>query len=193
MAWKPDYVTSAELKSYLRIEDAADDPMVALWVTTASRAVDDYCGRQFGQTATVEERTYDAVYDRACWRSVAEIDDVQDVTDMVVTDANGNEVAADDYELGPVNAPVKGRPYTRVLLARAGRVTIAARWGWSAVPAPVKNATLLQAARLAARRDAPFGIAGSPAEGSEVRLMASLDPDLRTALGGTYRRSFWAA
>jgi hypothetical protein len=36
----------------------------------------------------------------------------------------------------------------------------------------------MQASRLLSRRDAPFGIAGSPEMGSEMRLLAKLDPDV---------------
>jgi hypothetical protein len=66
------------------------------------------------------------------------------------------------------------------------------KWGWPTVPTPAKVATMLQTARLAARRDSPFGIAGSPSEGSELRLLATLDPDLKTSLTA-FRRDWWAA
>jgi hypothetical protein len=190
VTWAPDYVTASELKAYLRISDTDDDTLVAVWVTTASRAVDDYCGRQFGQVATVEDRTYTGTWDRHLGRYVAELDDVQDVDDLVVVDEDATEVT--DYTLEPVNALLKGRPYERALLAVGGTLTVTGLWGWTAVPTAVKNATLLQAARLAARRDSPYGIAGSPSEGSEIRLLAALDPDLRTSLA-RYRRKWWAA
>lgn len=208
MTWAPDYCTASELKAYLRIADTDDDAMVAVWVTTASRAVDDFCGRQFGQVSTAEARTYRPVYDSHRLRWVTQMDDVQDITALAIVDWNGNAIT--DYELDPPNAVAKGRPYQR-LLARVGpagrgfwgwnyfvpspdaTVTVTAKWGWIAVPTAVKNATLIQAARLAARRDSPFGVAGSPSEGSEVRLLATLDPDLKTSLGSTYRRQWWAA
>jgi hypothetical protein len=190
VAWAPDYVTSSELKSYLRISDTDDDTLVAVWVTTASRAVDSYCGRQFGKVGAVESREYATVYDRHLCCYVAHIDDLQSVASMIVMDEDAEETT--DYTLGPVNALKKGKPYERLYSEVAGPLTVQALWGWTDVPTPVKNATLLQAARLAARRDSPFGIAGSPSEGSEVRLLAQLDPDLRTALKG-FRRTTWAA
>lgn len=52
------------------------------------------------------------------------------------------------------------------------------------VPSTIKLATLMQAGRWAKRRDAPFGIAGSPETGSEMRLLAKLDPDVEVMLGG---------
>lgn len=190
MTWEPDYVTASELKAYLRISDTDDDTLVAVWVTTASRAVDAYCGRQFGQVATAEARTFTPAYDRHLARYTVEIDDLQDITGLQVADAD--EVAVTEYTLEPVNGPARGKPYERIVVAGCGALTITALWGWSSVPVAVKNATLLQAARLAARRDSPFGIAGSPSEGSEMRLLATLDPDLKTSLG-TYRRQWWAA
>ena len=53
-----------------------------------------------------------------------------------------------------------------------------------------QEATLLQASRLAARRDSPFGVAGSPDAGSEMRLLARVDPDVAVALE-PYRRRIW--
>jgi hypothetical protein len=191
VAWEPDYVTSAELKAYLRIADTDDDAMVAIYATTASRAVDSFCHRQFGKVAAVEEREYSTEYDRHLGCYVAFIDDLMDVDDLVVLDENANEIT--EYSLQPVNALKKGKPYERIAVNECGPLTISGLWGWTSVPVPVKNAALLQGARLAARRDSPFGVAGSPTEGSELRLLAQLDPDLRTSLGSKYRRERWAA
>lgn len=190
MTWAPDYVTSAELKSYLRIDDTADDTFIALWITTASRNIDDFCGRQFGQTAGVESREYTGTWDRNLGSYVYEIDDVQTVASMVVVDADANEVT--DYTFGPVNALKKGKPYERIFTATGGTLLIQATWGWTAVPAAVKIGLLLQAARLAARRDSPFGISGSPQAQGEIRLLAQLDPDFKTSLKPVTRK-WWAA
>lgn len=190
MAWAPDYVTAAGLKSYLRIDDTADDVFLALWATTVSRNVDDFCGRQFGQTAA-ESRTYTPVWDRHLGKYVTVVDDLQDVTGLAIVDENGTAVT--DYTLDPVNALQKGKPYERILTAAcAGDLTVTALWGWSAVPSAVPTGAYLQAARLAARRDSPFGIAGSPSEQGEIRLLAQLDPDFRTSLK-PFVRKWWAA
>ena len=55
---------------------------------------------------------------------------------------------------------------------------------FSPVPASVKLATEMQASRWAKRRDAPFGVAGSPELGSELRLLPKLDPDVEVLLSG---------
>jgi hypothetical protein len=179
------------LKNYLEIQHNADDVFVALWVTTASRNVDDYCGRQFGQVASAEERTYTPVWDRHLGAYVTEIDDVQDITGITVEDSNGDAVT--DYDLEPVNALKKGKPYERILTTTCtGKLTIWVKWGWSAVPSAVSMGLLLQGARLAARRNSPFGISGSPSEQGEIRLLAQLDPDFKTSLN-PLRRDWWAA
>jgi hypothetical protein len=59
---------------------------------------------------------------------------------------------------------------------------VTAVWGWTAVPTSVKQATLLQASRFHKRRHAPFGVAGSPEMGSEIRLLSRVDPDVSVAL-----------
>lgn len=190
MTWAPDYATVAELKGYLRITDTADDVLLATWVTTASRNVDDFCGRQFGQVAAVETREYSGVWDRHLGKFVYELDDVQDVDDLVVVNASATVLT--DYDLEPVNALKKGRPYERLVCSDAGPLTVDALWGWTAVPAAVKTGLFLQAARVAARRDSPFGISGSPQMQGEIRLLAQLDPDFRTSLKPLVR-SWWAA
>ena len=50
MAWQPDYVTTDELKTHLRIDlaDTTDDDAIGIAITAASRAIDRSCGRQFG-------------------------------------------------------------------------------------------------------------------------------------------------
>ena len=69
-------------------------------------------------------------------------------------------------------------------------VRITAKWGWPAVPAAVKLATLIQASRLYSRRVAPFGLAGNPEVG-QARLLDRLDVDLVTSVR-PYQRQ-WGA
>lgn len=193
MTWAPDYCTSAELKNYLSLTDVerpADDLFIGLWITTASRNVDDFCGRQFGQVATEETRTYTAVWDRHEGVAIAEIDDLMNTDNLTVIDADAAVVS--DYTLLPANSPQKGKPYERISVPSSGTYTLDGLWGWDAVPSSAKVGLLLQAARLDARRDSPFGVAGSPTDGSEIRLLAQLDPDFRTSLK-PFRRDWWAA
>lgn len=200
MAWKPDYVTLAAAKAYLRVPDAVDDAQIQVWVTAASRAIDRYCRRQFGQLAAPAARVYRraAAYNPVLGLWCLEIDDVQDVTGALV---NGVAYASSGAVLLPDNAPADGRPWTRIGWAAQPACTapgapvlntLTMRWGWSAQPAQVDAAAELQISRWNFRRDAPAGIAGSPESGSEVRLLDRLDPDVKTSLLGLRRRP-WVA
>jgi hypothetical protein len=193
VAWAPDYVTSTELADYLRIDDLDDDVALALAATTASRAVDDHCTRQFGALEDAEARTYYARPDYKGGYWIVDTDDYQTATGLVVS-VDGTVVTT--FLKEPVNAPQKGRPWTRVAFTvdseaqpttHPHEVVVTALWGWTAVPEAVQQATLLQASRLFWRRNAPAGVAGSPEMGSEIRLLAKLDPDVAVSLRG-YRR-----
>jgi hypothetical protein len=196
MTWAPDYTDTASLRTYIRGgQDQDQDQFLATWITATSRNVDDFCGRQFGNTVTAQTRTYDGVRDSHvnCW--IYEIDDVQNITGMTVaTGATGATIqASTGFTLWPRNAVANGMPYTQLRTsAFSGTITATAVWGWNAVPAAAPTGLLLQAARLAKRRDSPFGVAGSPTDGSELRLLAQLDPDFRTTLK-PYMRTWWAA
>jgi len=179
MAWAPDYATTAELKAFCRVTDSIDDVQFALAVTAASRIVDSFCGRQFGKVSMSTSWTFPVEYDRHQGGWVAVIEDLSSATGLVVTVA-GTAVASTDYTLGPARSPDKSRPYSTVLLTDyAETVTMASdAWGWASVPTPIKQATLLQGSRLMVRRDSPFGVAGSPDTGGELRLLARVDPDV---------------
>ena len=188
--WAPDYITLPDLKDVVDVDDTADDVYLSLLPSAVSRAVDRACLRQFGQVSTVEERTYRVRYSRSrgLWRAI--IDDVQDLTGLVVPD--------DRFTLGPDNADLKGKPWTYVDFVgdpqgdRCGFMSMTALWGWSAVPDAVSLASFLQANRWSSRKDSPFGIAGSPDQGTELRLLARVDPDVAVSLRD-YRRDWWAA
>lgn len=198
MAWAPDYVLASDLKSYLRIGDTDDDAEIALAVTAASRAVDRAAHRQFGKVGAAEARIYTAEWDRRRARWLVSIDDLQGATGLVVTAEAG---AITSYTLEPLNAAQLGKPYELLVvgldsavspIGNEHQVTLnTALWGWAAVPVTVKQATLLQGARFFKRRDAAFGVAGSPEQGSELRLLAKVDPDVAVMLSG-YQR-WWAA
>jgi hypothetical protein len=70
-------------------------------------------------------------------------------------------------------------------------VEVRATFGWTAIPDLVISATLLQAGRFASRRDSPYGIAGSPDTGSELRLLDKVDPDVAVMLAPLTR--WWGA
>lgn len=199
MAWKPDYIELDELKTYLRIplDDTQDDDELAINITAASRAVDDHCNRQFGVAAGPVERTYQAWYNagRALW--MVEIDDLMSTVGVTIEVTDVGTVT--DYTLEPSNAAADGKPWERLVIGLGSsvqpsgywpyrlEVVMSALWGWTTTPPSVTLATRLQASRLGIRRDSPYGVAGSPDSGTEMRLLAKLDPDVAVALRG-FRR-----
>lgn len=204
MPWKPEYATLAEAKAFVRIPDTADDAEVALAVTAASRAIDRATNRQFGLVAAAEARFYTAEFDRRRGRWVVDIDDLMTQVGLLVAyDSNDDQTysgSVDSFALQPVNAAAKSRPWTRIVVRPKSAtlpgliengVRVTAQFGWTTVPTPIKQACLLQASRLLSRRDSPYGIAGSPEMGSEMRLLAKLDPDVAVTVG-PYQR-WWGA
>lgn len=198
------YASLATFRAFLRNQSTpaadADSDIELLALQAAARVIDRECGRTFRIATTATARTFNVgrLSGKGTWfpRYGAEIDDVTDTTGMTVAfDASGNGSYTNTttgFRLAPFNAPSIGMPY-RTLLFNVGvipsiygfdaeGVQVTAKWGWSAVPAAVVNANLIQAARFLKRRDSPYGIAGSPDMGNEMRLLAKLDPDVALLL-----------
>lgn len=202
MTWKPAYASTAELRTYLNMpapggspttEEAYDTTNMPRALEAASRAVDRYCGRQFGLLAAATARLYTAEWNYAASAHEVLIDDLMTETGLAI-ESDGTSVT--DYTLLPLNADGNGRPWTRIRFGETvsttlGQLEVTAKFGWTAVPDTVKEATLLQASRIFKRKSAPFGVAGSPEMGSEVRLLAKVDPDVQVMLS-EYRRR-WGA
>lgn len=194
MAWAPDYVTADEMREYVSIDDLVDDVYIAFAITAASRAIDDHCNRQFGQSDPGETRYFTPTYDPDRERWVILHDDLTELVQVVVTPSDGTPLSGASE---PRHAPATGFPYTRFVFGASSEqaagsgfppsglvasAQIEGTFGWTAVPDAVKQATLIQANRLLKRRDAPFGVAGSPEMGSEMRLLARVDPDVAVTL-----------
>ena len=180
MTWAPDYITVEDLRAYARIPDDADDEQLALAISAASRAVDRFTGRQFGNAEDV--RTFDVVDGYAVVDDLARIDEIK---------LNGRAVTPTPL---PRNASSKGRPFERLVFSNTGyqgEVEVSGLFGWAQVPDAVKQACLLQASRFKTRRDSPLGVAGSVEAGSELRLLAKVDPDVEVSLSEFRRR--WGA
>lgn len=188
MPWAPDYISDEEAADFVRAPGVGLDEL-ATWCTAASTAINKRCNRQFGKVDTLTERTYrrPAVWSSALGLYLVEVDDVQDVTGMTV---GGTAYADSGAVLLPDDAPERGRPYERLgFESRPTSPMVAvALWGWTAVPAGVVGAAKLQVSRWSSRRDSPYGVAGSPTDGSEIRLLSRLDPDVATTLAGLSRR-----
>jgi hypothetical protein len=186
MAIVNGYCSLAEVKSSARITDNVDDSMLELAVESASRLIDSYTQRYFynAGTATRLFAPQDSY--------VTEIDDLTTLTTLQTSDGDnfGTTWAAKDYQLEPLNGVVDGLtgyPATRIravddflfnYLDGEATVRISGVWGWSAVPTAVKQATVIQAARIFKRNDSPLGIAGFGEMGA-IRVGTQLDPDVK--------------
>jgi hypothetical protein len=214
--WKPNYATATELGEYVRVMDTQDDTEMASAVAAASRAVDQYCGRQFGHLDSVGTWYYTPWWDTTGQRWVADIEDLMTTTSLVVEvsvdGATFSTLTPDDFALRPVNAVQNGEPWTELHLLPSGgfapgvgsdaNVAVSGLFGWAAVPEGIKYATLLQASRYLSRRDSPYGIAGSPPRrdsgsgisvaAKELKILNRVDPDVADSLEA-YRRYWWAA
>ena len=206
MAWAPDYCTTAELKSFLRITDTADDAELGFAITAASKAIDRVANRQFGVT-TAEARQYSWCGEYIYGRPALKVDDIMTTTGLIVkVDLTNDGVyeqtltLTTDYVMYPRNNPDKSLPWTHILLtptavayfpAFEAGTEVTAAYGWTTVPTTIKDACLLQASRFFSRRNSPYGIAGSPEFGTELRLLERLDPDVRLMVL-TYKRQ-WGA
>jgi hypothetical protein len=119
------------------------------------------------------------------------VDDLVSVTTLK-TDEDGDGVfertwATTDYFLYPYNAALYGAPYTQIkrtvngayYFPRFGRyVQIVGTFGYSVVPAAVRQACIIIAAKLFKRREAIFGVAGSAEMGQVLVELPRLDPNV---------------
>lgn len=197
MAWKPSYVSLADMKDYLRVTHNNDDAKITLAIAAASRSIDKHCGRQFGNLNTLTLLRYRAWYNRVDALWTVNIGDVYSAAGLVVT-VGGTTVT--QYDLLPDDAALNGRPWERITFrsnverrpsGKPLEVGVLGLPGWAAQPVEVSAACQLQVHRLRDRQDSPFGIAGSPQGGGELRLLARLDPDVEVLLESVIRR--WGA
>lgn len=199
------YATLAELKGFVGIPpaDTADDVTLQLALDSSALQVDQFCDRTFAADASVTTRLYVATLGGA-----VVVDPISTLTGLVVATDDNNDGTFEttwtintDFRAEPINAAAAGEPWTRLMalgtrwfprLPYRPGVSVTAKFGWPGgiPPAPVKQAVLIQASRLWKRKDAPFGVAGSVEFGSELRLLARLDPDVESLLR-PYRRNWW--
>lgn len=208
MALAADYCTLQELKDHLRVTDTNDDTQLAACITSASRAIDQACNQRFGLTGSAVARVYTWRGDTHDGRQLLLTDPFQTTVGLVVKLDQGMDYSYNttltnntDFDLYPRNAIADGVPFQGILLRPTSTafyahdwsagVQVTANYGWTSVPSSIEIGCLIQAARYFVRRDSPYGIAGSPDLGSEVRLLAKLDPDVQQLVGPFVR--WWGA
>lgn len=196
------YALLGDLKSAIRITDTDSDALLQVALDAATSAIDEHCGRTFTTGGGVVTRYFTPNGD-----GTVSIDDIYDKTGLVISVA-GTAIpvavlnVSAGYTLTPENATALGEPFTGFYyqsyplapwtlmwaIQRANVAVTTDKWGFAAAtPAAVKLACLLQASRWFARRNSPYGIAGSPEMGSELRLLAKLDADVAVLLAGKVR------
>lgn len=189
MAITNGYTTLNDLKTYLGITGATDDARLELAIEAASRAIDAECSRAFYATTATR---YFAADDP---ERLDVNDDLLAVTSIAVDKTGRRDyetLAGTDYELEPDAAPYRsifiapGSTQTFPMFRRGVRVV--ASWGYCATgsqPQAITRACMILATRYFKRKDAPFGVIGTPELGY-LRVTAR-DPEIR-ALLNPYRR-----
>jgi hypothetical protein len=192
------YCTLGELKSSLRLMDAIDDSLLELSIESASREIDGYCERVFYSTSGTRVYAPDNIY-------YLNTDDIVSLTSLKSSSDGVNydtTWATSDYQLEPLNGVsggLVGHPYTRIravgnyLMPSWASGTIynleasmqcVGVFGWSAVPAAIRQATVILAMRIFKRLDAPLGMITN--EMGSMRV-GRFDPDVE-ALVAPYRK-----
>jgi hypothetical protein len=192
MAIGDSYATTAELKTRLRITDATYDTQLGEALSTATLGIEHVTGRQFNDAGSASARVFYPDDDE-----VATVDDFHTTTGLVIATDTTDDGTFDttwtsgDYQLEPLNGVRNGRtgwPYCVIRAveslyfpcARRATLQVTARWGWSAVPAPVKEACLILAEDIYKLRDTPFGAGGF---GEFGRIRARENPHVMTRIG----------
>lgn len=192
------YATLNQLKVYILggTADVLDDASLQPALDAACDLIDGYCGRSFTAAGTaVTDRVYAP---QSC--GYVSIDDATTVTGVATSATAGafDDVwGASDWQGEPLNGVVGGRtwPFTtvravggkRFTVGSSASVQVSGTFGWPAVPESVRQATLIQAARLFKRQGATLGITGN-AETGLMRVTGSMDVDAARLLL-PYRRS----
>ena len=200
MALGDPYINLQELKAYTHIDDSLADTQVTSVVNAISRNIERHCGQVFNDAGSATPRIFRPM--TASWVSV---DPFNTLTGLVVKSDTGADdtyattLAATTYFEEPFDGIVDGQlghPYRDIRLHSGsfiinGRpsVQVTARWGWAAVPADVKQAAYIQAARILGRRESVHGVLG--AGDFVVRVSNRLDPDVSEMLSA-YRLDGWA-
>lgn len=189
------YVTAAEMRAWVGVSDADSQSLLDAAVTAAQGLIDDWCGQQFDQT-TATARTFVPV----SWQvlHLPPPSRISTTTSLVVATGAGDGTfgttwSTSDYLLEPTAEYVSGvqRPwrtiravgnYTFNVIAHSpATVRVTAKWGWAAVPAAVKQATLIVAADLFKAKDSAFGVAGFGEFGA-VRVGSRINPQAQALL-----------
>jgi uncharacterized phiE125 gp8 family phage protein len=183
MAITNGYATLSQIKTYLSTASTNDDARLENAIEAASRAIDAETRRVFFSTTATK------YFQAESTEYLCLDDDLLSVTTLAVDDnyRNYRTLASTDFELETTS------PFQEIYIAPASSasfptsrrgVRIAGSWGYCATgshPDAINNACLILAVRYFKRRDAAFGVIGTPELGY-TRITAK-DPEVRGLLG----------
>jgi hypothetical protein len=167
------------------------DSQIEQAIETASRQIDDYCGRRFWQDSTVSTREFYCDDSTELVSQAGAVLDISTTTGLIVkldTGDNGGFATtvtiSTQFVLTPPNAADDGEPYTGIRLvdgdafprssSRPG-CQITAKFGWPSVPEPIAHACLIQSVLLFKATDAAMG-GLSFGDGAFMRVRGGLNP-----------------
>lgn len=173
----PTYASLAALKARISPDatNTSHDAEFLDALLDVSREIENYCGRSFHTSAAASARLfYPTRWD------MAKVHDFYTTTDLEIAVDHGNDGtyetvwSASDYQLEPLNGIVDGQvgwPFWRIRAVGNHRfpcvsstsrapLRVTARWGWAAVPDPVRDACLILAVESFKLPDSPFGVGG---------------------------------
>lgn len=197
MAIVNGYCTLADLKAALRVQDSIDDSLLELAIESASREIDGYCERVFYSTSATRVYAPTNIY-TVTTDDIISVTTLKSSSDGVTYDITWQ---TSDYQLEPLNGVAGGlvTPYTRIRATgnylmpsfSAGTfyelealIQVTGVFGWSAVPAAIRQATVILAMRLFKRLDAPLGMISNDMGSMRV---GRFDPDVE-ALVAPFRK-----
>jgi hypothetical protein len=183
------YATLAQLKALIRDSSSTDDDLKTLALEAAARTIDRACGTTFPRvedggpaqslTTPFGVAATDLLTDTAHGLIAGNVIRFATLTGgagLTLTTAYyvlATGLTANDFK---VAATLAGSPVDFTTDVTAGSYAV------GVVPPTIIEANLLQAARYWKRREAAFGVAGSPDLGNELRLLNKLDPDVEVML-----------
>jgi len=202
------YVDKEDLKTYLGLSGSGQDTNIDNAINGASRLIDKICDRYFYQDDSVNAHYYTPSNQFTLY-----VDDISTTTGLIVQLDTTDDGTYDktltldtDFVLKPFNPKAHKIsntdyfwPHTelQILATRSSErfdplivknIKIQAKFGWSAVPEAITQATLLQATRLFKRKDTPFNVFGNEATGTQ-ELFSKFDPDAKELIKGYIKRS----
>lgn len=178
MTAPPAYATPVQFRSFVRDTSNEDLATITQALLSASRKIEQVCGRHFYQTT---ETQFFSPQRNKPWLLDLDDMDIATTTGLVVAVQWANEsnygetwTINTDFVPEPRNqsvAGIDGWPYTTLRsLAKLwppqiadfylDTVKVTGTFGWAAVPDPIVHATLILAGEIYKSGDAIFGVAG---------------------------------